>query len=68
MDDMNATPDRIPSPWLTLAEAAAYARVHPATIERATGRGELRVGGTIGKRLFRREWLDEWLAGGGGDE
>jgi excisionase family DNA binding protein len=56
-----------PSVWLTRAEAAAYARCSLATIDRAVRLRELRsvvLGGDHGRlRRFRREWLDEWLAG-----
>jgi excisionase family DNA binding protein len=47
--------------WLTKQEAATYARVSVSTIERAIRAGELRAGGTPGRVLIRREWIDEWL-------
>jgi PAS domain S-box-containing protein/excisionase family DNA binding protein len=51
--------------WLSKAEAVAYANVSEATLERAVRNGELDVGGTRRRRLFRREWLDAWLIAGG---
>jgi excisionase family DNA binding protein len=50
--------------WLSKAEAIAYANVSEATLDRAIHAGELEVGGTRGRRLFRREWLDAWLIAG----
>jgi hypothetical protein len=53
------------TPWLTKREAAARARVHPATIQRAMRDGRLQFSG--GRRsggapvLIRVEWLDEWV-------
>jgi excisionase family DNA binding protein len=47
--------------WLTKTEAAVYTRVSVDTLERAVRRGELQAGGTPGRRLFRRAWLDAWL-------
>ena len=49
--------------WLTKAEAAAYAKVSESTLERAVNAGELEVGGTRGRRRFKRGWLDAWLVG-----
>jgi excisionase family DNA binding protein len=48
--------------WLTKTEAAVYTRVSVATLDRAVRRGELHAGGTPGRRLFRRAWLDAWLS------
>ena len=50
-------------PWLTKSEAAAYTRHSIAALDRAVHAGELRAGGTVGLRLFRRAWLDAWLGG-----
>jgi excisionase family DNA binding protein len=49
------------SPYLTKAEAAAYARLSPRTIQRALASGQLRSAGTEQRRLIRPEWIDEWL-------
>lgn len=52
-----------PSPWLTVPEAAARARVSRRTIYDACRRGQLRharVGGRRDIRL-RAEWVDAWL-------
>jgi hypothetical protein len=49
--------------WLTKGEAAQYARCSEKTIERATAEVKLRAGGHRGLRLYRRKWLDAWLAG-----
>lgn len=49
--------------WLTLAQAAEYAQVHPITLGRECRAGKLkfaRVGGRKNMRL-RRSWVDRWL-------
>lgn len=54
------------SPWMLRPEAAAYARVHPVTLDRARKRGELtasRVGGN-GRYRYHRADLDRWLGVG----
>ena len=51
------------SPWLTVVDAAHYAKMKPDTIYSAIERGELRhvrVGGRRAIRL-RGAWVDEWL-------
>lgn len=58
-----------PEPYMTTKEAVAYTRCSPSVISRAVNSGRLRaVSPTAGSnrtiRLFRREWLDEWLLGG----
>jgi len=49
------------SPWLTIIEAVYYTKLSRTAIEQAVRAGDVRVGGIEGKKLFRREWLDEWL-------
>ena len=53
------------SPYLTKAEAAEYARVHPATIDRARKTGALEDKGTPGRVRLTREDIDRWLEGRG---
>jgi excisionase family DNA binding protein len=51
------------SPWLTVAEAAAYARCGKKTIYGAVQRGQLRAA-KIGNRRDLRilaTWVDDWL-------
>lgn len=51
------------SPWMTVAEAAAYAKVGKKTIYGEINRGRLRAA-KIGSRRDLRittEWLDAWL-------
>jgi excisionase family DNA binding protein len=51
------------TPWLTIPEAAAYMKYSTRAIRLACREGKLRhtqVGGTGGKILTTREWLDEW--------
>jgi len=51
--------------WLTRNEAADYARVSLATIDRAVHDGELQSSKPRRRmRRFRRSWIDAWLAGG----
>lgn len=47
--------------YLTRREAAAYARLSTRTIDRAVREGHLRVAGTQRRRLFLKQWIDEWL-------
>jgi excisionase family DNA binding protein len=51
--------------WWTRREAAAYVHVSEATIGREVRSGRLRHARVGGRRAlrFRREWLDDWLAG-----
>jgi hypothetical protein len=51
------------SPWLRVADAAAYAGLHKAQIFRACAQRSLehvRVGGR-GTIVTRAEWIDRWL-------
>jgi excisionase family DNA binding protein/PAS domain S-box-containing protein len=48
--------------WMTKDEAARYARCSASTLERAVHDGRLVAGGTSHRRLYRRAWLDAWLA------
>jgi excisionase family DNA binding protein len=53
----------VPSPWLTVAQAADYAAVSTDTIYFACQRGELRhirIGGRRSIRL-KAEYLDAWM-------
>ncbi len=53
----------MPSPWRTVKEGAARARVHPSVIYREVKAGRLRavrIGGRRDLRL-RDEYIDEWL-------
>jgi len=53
------------SPWLTRAEAAAYAKVHPETIDQARRDAKLvasRAGGT-GRFRYHRMDVDRWVGG-----
>jgi excisionase family DNA binding protein len=52
-----------PSPWLTVAEAAEWARCGVKLIYREVAAKRLRaarVGGRLELRLLR-DWVDEWL-------
>jgi excisionase family DNA binding protein len=51
----------VESPYLTLQEAADYARVSVDTLRRAIYRRELHAAGTAGLFRIKREWVDEWL-------
>lgn len=54
------------SPWYTRAEAAAYAKVHPETLDEARRSGVLsasRAGGS-GRFRYHRADLDVWCGGG----
>jgi excisionase family DNA binding protein len=50
-------------PWLSVAEAAAYAGLSRDTIYTACERGELRHAHVGGRRkiLVRPQWIDAWL-------
>lgn len=51
-----------PYSWLTRNQAAEYTGLSKNTIRRAAQRGDLQEGGTEGKRLYQRLWLDAWLS------
>ena len=53
------------TPWLTVPEAAAYAKRHTQTIKNALRDGSLRGSQTQrnGKWLVHRDDLDAWLRG-----
>ncbi len=58
-----------PSPWMTSADAATYARVSVMSISLAIRAGRLtvcRFGGGPFVRLHRDD-VDAWIRGGGGD-
>ncbi len=53
------------SPWLTLREAACYAKRGARFLSREVRAGRLkaaRIGGR-GEILTRAEWLDDWIEG-----
>lgn len=52
--------------WFTTAEAATYTGMHRDTLLRAAADGELlsqQRSGKNGRRRYRREWLDAFIAG-----
>jgi hypothetical protein len=51
------------SPWLTLGEAAAYARRGRRFLRNEVKAARLRaaVCGARRELLFRREWIDAWI-------
>ena len=51
------------TPWMVVAEAAAYARVSTKTLYRAVERNKCRHARVGDRRAlrFKREYLDEWL-------
>lgn len=53
----------IVSPWLTLAEASAYAKRGKRFIRNEVKAGRLRAAVIGGKReyLTKTEWIDAWL-------
>jgi excisionase family DNA binding protein len=54
-----------PSPWLSLADAAAYLSVSERTIERAVARGNLRSSTLGRRRLLHRNELDRFARAAG---
>jgi excisionase family DNA binding protein len=52
-----------PSPWLTVDEAAARARVGKKTIYREIKSGRLRAAVVGNRRAYRLlvDWVDQWL-------
>lgn len=53
----------VETPWLTAPEAAQYLRVSLSTIRKACQFDKLRHARPGGRKLlFRRGWLDEWVA------
>jgi len=56
---LDAPPER---EWLTRDEAADHLRLSERTLDRLVARGEVRSALIEGRRIFRREWLDEFAA------
>ena len=54
-----------PSPYLTLAEAAAYCRCSPKTLSNRVWQGKLRPLPKSKPQVFKREELDRYIASGG---
>jgi excisionase family DNA binding protein len=57
---------QIQSPWLSITEAEAYARVRHGVIRQAVARGEIqsyRVGDSRTRRVHRDD-IDEWITRG----
>jgi excisionase family DNA binding protein len=46
--------------WLTVADAADYLCVSRRTLERLVANGDVRSSVVGGRRIIRREWLDEY--------
>jgi excisionase family DNA binding protein len=46
--------------WWTLPEAADYLRVSRRTFERLVANGDVRSSVVGGRRIIRREWLDQY--------
>jgi excisionase family DNA binding protein len=55
--------DQTETPWITVKEAARYARCGTKSIYVGVSSGQLRAARLGGRRELRfiREWLDEWL-------
>lgn len=49
--------------WMTIPEAAGYAKCSRRTIYRASRAGDLETVGRGRLRRTRRSWVDAWLAG-----
>ena len=47
--------------WMSTKEASAYTKLSVRTINRAVKNGEVQVSQKVGKNMFRRSWLDQWL-------
>jgi hypothetical protein len=50
--------------WLTVEQATDYTQLSRATLERLEHDGRLRRGGTTGRPLYKRKWLDAALGAG----
>jgi excisionase family DNA binding protein len=62
-NDETPTPAPASSPWMTLTEAATYAKRGRRFLAREVRAGRLRAAriGGRGELLLRVEWIDEWL-------
>jgi excisionase family DNA binding protein len=60
----------VPTKWLTLKEAAEYARCSTVTLTREIRAEHLRAYRLASRRSFRlqRTDIDRWIAGGSGNE
>ena len=54
--------------WLDLPAAATYTSLSTKTLRRAVQQGTLNASQTTGKLLFRKQWLDAYLAPDGAQE
>ena len=55
--------NNVPHPtWLSRVQAAQYANVSVATIDRAIKAGRLRAKKPDGRVLIHRTWVDKWVA------
>jgi excisionase family DNA binding protein len=64
------TTTNMPTGWLTLREAAEYARCSTVTIRREVRAGRLRAFRLAGRRTWRLRAtdVDRWILGGSADE
>ena len=47
--------------WMSTKQASAYTKLSERTINRAVKDGKVEVSKKVGKNMFRRSWLDQWL-------
>ena len=49
--------------WLDMTDAIKYSGVSNSVLSRAISVGKLKVTKVIGKRMFKSEWIDNFLLG-----
>ena len=47
--------------WMSTKDASAYTKLSERTINRAVKNGKVQVSQKVGKNMFKRSWLDQWL-------
>ena len=55
--------NRVQKNWLSINDVMASTGFSRSTINRAIRLGQIQSVKTGGKRMFRQEWIDQWIKG-----
>ena len=59
----NKIDNRVLKNWLSINDVMTSTGFSRSTINRAIRLGQIQSGKTGGKRMFRQEWIDQWIKG-----